>query len=74
MAGTLLDILKTLILAILGSMPDEELLDILAQRIFPEVVWETEWTKDQAILDELDTETVQEIQVTSLVIDVMCMD
>ena len=70
LTGSLLDQVRQLILRILGStLPEEELLELLAQRVFPPVVWDTEWTANESLLKELDSDLLDEIKVPTLGFD-----
>ena len=64
--GNLLQKVEMLIKGILGELGPEALFDIMSQRVFPAVPWETQWMKEEIILAELDADSLSSIREQAL--------
>lgn len=63
LSGGLMSVVKGAIQKVLGDMEEEELYEILLQRSYPASVYDNSWMTDQAILSELDSATLKEVEV-----------
>ena len=50
------------LLKVLGALAEDELYAILLQRAYPPSPWDSSWMEDQALLDDLDNESLKTIK------------